>query len=201
MLYSFAKHFTLFLCRWWFKLRYEGLEHIPKGGGYLLCANHRSIFDPVFLVHIMPQKLRFMAKEELFRFPPIGALLRRVGAFPIARGKGDTAALDKAAGIIQNGGALLVFPEGTRSDDGRPLRPRSGAAVLAKRTGAFVLCCSIDFSRPKLRFRSTVTLRFHPPLTYEALGLDSDSASAVRGATRLIMDTIISGLHNLPELP
>ncbi|MCL2069336.1 MAG: 1-acyl-sn-glycerol-3-phosphate acyltransferase [Oscillospiraceae bacterium] len=198
MLFGFAKYATLIYCRIAFRMRYEGLENIPRGSGrgYLLCANHRSYHDPVFLCHKIPQRLGFMAKAEIFRGRFISAVLKDLGAFPVNRGKGDTAALDKAADIIRNGGVLIVFPEGTRSKDGRPLRPRSGAAVLSKRTGADLLCCSIHFDKPKLRFRSTVTLRFHPLLTYENLGLESDSPSAIRDATKRIMETITSGLYS-----
>jgi 1-acyl-sn-glycerol-3-phosphate acyltransferase len=193
MLYRFVIAITYFYVRLRFRMRYEGLENIPAGGGYILCSNHRSYHDPVFLVHKIPRNVRFMAKEELFKNRIFGGLIRRLGAFPIARGKGDTAAIDKSVGILRGGGVLLMFPEGTRSKDGKPLRPRSGVSVLAARAGADVLCCSVDYSG-KLGFRTPVTLRFHPLLTNKALGVSPDIPSTIKAATKLTMDTIISGL-------
>ena len=181
-------------------MRYEGLENIPKDGGYILCSNHRSMHDPVFLIHKEPHRVHFMAKEELFRNKLFGALIRDLGAFPVARGKGDTSAIDKSVELLREGGVLIIFPEGTRSKDGVPLRARSGVAVIAKFSGADVLCCSIDYGR-KLSFRTTVTLRYHPVLTAEMLGLkiNNDDIAAIKSAGKIVMETITSGLRNLPE--
>ena len=198
MFYRFVIAVTYLFVRIAFKMRYEGLENIPQNGGYILCSNHRSNFDPVFLVHKIPTNVRFMAKEELFKNKLFGSLLLSLGAFPIARGKGDTAAIDMSADILSNGGVLLVFPEGTRSKDGQLQRGRAGASVLAARTGANILCCSIEFKPgSKLRFRSPVTLRFHPLITNPQLGVTPDSPSTIRTGTKLIMNTISSGISYL----
>lgn len=193
MLYRFARFVTYLFVRLIFRMRYEGLDNIPQAGGFIVCSNHRSNFDPIFLCHKIPQRLRFMAKEELFRFPLAGAFLRGVGAFPIARGKGDTGAIDTAADIIRRGGALVIFPEGHRSKNGKPLRPRSGLAVIASRTGGGALPVSIDYGE-RLRLRTTVTLRFHPLITNAALGLGEASPAAIRAASKQVMDVIVSGL-------
>ena len=198
MFYRFVVAITYLFVRIAFRMRYEGLENIPINGGYILCSNHRSNFDPVFLVHKVPASIRFMAKEELFKNKLLGALIGSLGAFPIARGKGDTAAIDTAADILTNSGVLLVFPEGTRSKDGNLQRGRAGASVLAARTGADILCCSIEFKQgTKLRFRSTVTLRFHPLIKNSQLSIDVNSPSTIRTGTKIIMDKIASGISYL----
>ena len=200
MFYRLVIFVTYIFVRIAFKMRYEGLENIPEGGGYILCSNHRSNFDPVFLVHKIPTNVCFMAKEELFKNKLLGGLISSLGAFPVARGKGDTTAIDTATEILQGSGVLMVFPEGTRSKTGHLQRGRSGASVLAARTNANILCCSIDFKPgEKLHFRSLVTLRFHPMISNEALGVDPAAPSTIRVGTKLIMDTIAGGISYIGQ--
>jgi len=200
MLFAFSKCITYAFVRLFFKMRYEGLENIPQEGGYILCSNHRSFLDPILLTHKEPHRMNFMAKEELFKNKFVGWAIRDLGAFPVARGKGDTAAIETATNVLRSGEVLLIFPEGTRSKDGRPLRVRSGVAVISRLAWANVLCCSIDFGK-KLRFRTPITLRFHPVLTPSQMNLEGDSTDAIKSAARMVMDTIASGLKSLPEPP
>lgn len=181
-----------------FDLRFEGLEHIPEEGGFILAANHRSYLDPVFCAIRVKRKFNFMAKEELFNNKIFGAFIRALGAFPVARGTGDTGAITEAERRIREGGALMIFPEGTRSKDGIPLRPRSGVALIAGQTGADVVPCTID-SGKKLRFRTTVTIKYHPVMTTEQLAIDPSSPRTMRTASRAIMDEIVSGLTYYPQ--
>ena len=197
MIYRFGKYLIYLYLNLLFRMRYEGLENIPADGGYILCSNHRSFYDPVFLALKEQRRLSFMAKEELFENKALGWLITKLGAFPVARGKSDTSAIDKSAEILRRGGVLTIFPEGTRSKDGYPLRARSGVAVISKLTWANVLCCSIDYGH-KLKFRTTVTLRYHPVLTPEQMGLDCESTAAIKAGGRMVMDTIRSGLKCLP---
>ena len=98
-----------------FKFRAEGVENLPQTGGYILCSNHRSYLDPIFLGVKVKRQLAFMAKEELFRVKVLGPIIKKLGAFPIARGKGDTGAVEFAIDTVKSGKALMLFPEGTRS--------------------------------------------------------------------------------------
>lgn len=190
-LYPFGKAVTYWLVRILFRMRYEGLENIPADRGYILACNHRSNFDPIFIAHKVPQQLFYMAKAELFRFPPFGWILRSVGAFPVARGKGDTGALDGAEEIIRGGGVLGVFPEGHRSKDGIPLRPRSGVALIAAKTGAAVLPCAVCFGR-RLRLRTTVTIRYGRLIPAEDLAVDAGSPASIRARAKVVMDRILA---------
>ena len=198
MLYWLTKNLTYILVRIIFRMRYEGLEHIPKGGRYVLCSNHRTVFDPVFMCHKIPLPIRSMAKQELFSSPFFGAFIRRLGAFPIARGTGDTSTIDTAVEILESGGVLLIFPEGTRSKDNRPLRARSGVSLISGRAGAGVLPCSIDYTG-KLKFRTRITMRYHPLLTAEELNINIDSSSSMRSGAKMVMKRITEGLTPMPE--
>lgn len=191
MLYRVAKFLTYLYVRVAFKMIYEGLEYVPKDKGFILAANHRTNHDPVFIAHKMPERIRYMAKIELFRNPLVGWLLRKLGAFPVARGTGDFSAMDTAREIIRSGGVLGIFPEGTRSKDGKPQRARSGAAMLAGETGADVLPCAICFGE-KLSFRTPVTVRYGAVMSAQELGIDPANSTTVRQASRRIMESIVA---------
>ena len=133
----------------WYRLVYRGrvhgLEHIPDRGGFILCSNHLSARDPLFLsTRIRSRWLRFMAKAELFRFKPLAFVLRRLGAFPVDRGHNDLAAVRTALKILSDGHCLGVFPQGTRSRDNTPTPMHSGVAMIALRSAAPVIPVFID---------------------------------------------------------
>ena len=168
--------------------RMEGKERLTGvTGPVILCSNHLSNWDPVLLLLAQPRLIRFMAKEELFRFKPLGwALKRCFGAFPVARGKGDTGALETAEKLVKNGEVLGIFPEGTRSKSGGLQRFKSGTALIAFRTGATVVPCGID-RRSRLFHR--VTLRVGEPLTSAEMHLDGETPE-LRYATRLMRERV-----------
>jgi 1-acyl-sn-glycerol-3-phosphate acyltransferase len=120
-------------------LRSVGEENIPKTGGVIFAPNHVSNLDPPAVAcGTNKRQLAFMAKEELFQ-GPFGKLIASVGAFPVRRGETDTESVRKTIALLEEGRAVLVFPEGTRGD-GKHLGPiNRGVAMLAKRTNAAVL--------------------------------------------------------------
>ena len=109
----------------------RGREHVPTSGGVLLIANHTSYADPPIVGTACPRPVHFMAKAELFRIPVLAGLIRRTHAFPVQRGAGDRAALRRAVHLLREGKVLLIFPEGTRSPDGRLMELEIGAAFIA----------------------------------------------------------------------
>lgn len=190
MFYRFARAVAWFFFRLFYKIEFKGLENIPQGGGYILAANHRSFGDPIFIAVKIKPRVYFMAKKELFRFP-LGILLRALGAFPVSRGDGDHSAVETADNILASNKILGIFPEGTRSKSGEPLRPKSGIAVIAKDTKADILPVGISFDK-KLRFRSKVTISYGKLIKFEELELgETMQPSAIKKASRFIMDRII----------
>ncbi len=129
--------------RWIFRLRITGLENVPKEGPYIVASNHRSHLDPPVLNSIFPEPLVFLAKEELFK-PPLGWFMRHTGAVPIRRGAGDVDTLEMVLELLHKGCAVGIFPEGTRAEPGRFLRPKLGVGLLAVKSGAPVVPVLIE---------------------------------------------------------
>ncbi|MEB3304926.1 MAG: lysophospholipid acyltransferase family protein [Cyanobacteriota bacterium] len=123
--------------------RTEGRVSVPPQGGLVVVANHGSHLDPPLLSSAVGRPVAFMAKEELFRVPLLGPLIRACGAYPVARGGGDREALRTACRRLEEGWATGVFLDGTRQADGRVSRPLPGAALLAARTGRPLLPVAI----------------------------------------------------------
>lgn len=150
----------------------RNLENIPKSGSVIFAPIHVSHLDPPLIGSISTRKLRFMAKDELFRNRIFGLLIRSLGAFPVKRGTGDSAAIKQTLEWLEEGRAVIVFPEGQRGD-GVTMNPlQSGVAVLAKRSGAAVLPIGIAGSHivfprgaKKLK-RHKIVVVFGKPFTY-----------------------------------
>ncbi|MBB2943008.1 1-acyl-sn-glycerol-3-phosphate acyltransferase [Actinoplanes lutulentus] len=153
-----------------------GLEHIPAGGA-ILCPNHQTVGDQLFLGVTVPRHIAFWAKAEYFRATgPRGWLTRHavtgMGAIPVERagGRAVLSAFDAAVPILRAGGLVAVFPEGTRSPDGRLYRGRTGAVRLAAQAGVPIVPVGIlgtrearpaDILRPK---RRPISITFGPAL-------------------------------------
>jgi 1-acyl-sn-glycerol-3-phosphate acyltransferase len=121
--------------------RYEsfGRENVPRTGGVIVVSNHLNNADPPMVQRALPRPLVFMAKKELLEKPVIGPLFRAWGAFPVRRGEADLGALRAACQVVQGGEMLMMFPEGTRSRNGRLGDGHPGTAMVARRTGAPIL--------------------------------------------------------------
>lgn len=179
--------------------RVEGLANVPRSGPMLVVANHCSNLDPPFVGwavgHRTGRIIHFMAKEEMRRWPLVGWLGRNAGVFYVRRGEGDRAAQRLALDLLAQGRAIGVFPEGTRSRDGRLGEGRAGAALLAMRTGVPILPVGIAGTgrvfpgRSRWPHRSRITIRIGLPLTLpvRADGLDR---AALRSGTEQMMRAI-----------
>lgn len=170
-------------------MTFEGLENVPAGGGCILVSNHRSYLDPVFLGLRLDRLPRFMAKKELFDKPVLGGIIRKLKAFPVERGKGDGEVLEQAQEVIRDGDIFAIFPEGTRSKDGRLLKFKSGAVFIAAGTHSDVIPVAICFDG-KLRFRSRVTVRFGTPIPYEKIAITQMNASQVKHAKDVMQQRV-----------
>jgi 1-acyl-sn-glycerol-3-phosphate acyltransferase len=122
----------------------SGREHVPVSGGVLLYANHTSYADPPIVGAACGRPVNFMAKAELFRIPVLSGFISRTHAFPVARGAADQRALRRAVRLLNRGEVLLIFPEGTRSQDGRLMDFEPGAAFVALAADAAVVPIGID---------------------------------------------------------
>ena len=117
-----------------------GRENISDGPA-IICANHTHFSDPFYMAFATPCKyhLCLMAKQELFKFKPLGALLRGIGTFPVNRGSADVNAMKSALQVLKSGKKLGIFPEGTRTHTDGEVSPKAGAVRIAEKTGAPII--------------------------------------------------------------
>ena len=193
--YAFVRAIVYFPFHWLYRIRVEGIENVPMDRGFILCCNHRSNLDPFFIGVVLKQQLRFMAKIELFRIPLVNWFVRKVGAFPVNRGTGDTSAIDTAVQLVKDGQVLVIFPEGTRSLDGKLLRIKSGAMVVASKTESDVLPAVIK-CKGRVRIFKRVTLRFGEIIKNVDIGIKDGSVKDIRNANELISRTFASLLES-----
>ena len=191
-----------FLCRAMIFIftRHEitGREHIPEHGPLLVIANHISMADQYFIAINVKQRMMYMAKEELFRYKPISLVVQSFGAFPTHRNGFSRITLEKAQAVLDNNLALFMFPEGTRSRDGRLQQAYTGSALIALRNRVPILPIGITglehapkgpFWYLAHRHQLTVRIRFGQPFYLPEM-TDQPSKKQLNDMTDLIMEHI-----------
>lgn len=171
MIYELCRALFTLIFKFIFRWQVTGLENLPKSGSFILASNHISLWDPPLMATAVPQKVHYMAKEELFRFPPFGRLIKQLGAFPVRRGAADRGALKAALAILNEGKVLGIFPEGTtKHQKGELGQAKPGLALIAAKSKVPVIPVAITgtnevssnfWSLPRF------TLTFGRPLTIE----------------------------------
>ena len=174
-LYTFGR---MMLRPWailWFDLKVYGVQHVPRDGGVLVVSNHQSYLDPIILGVNVRRPFSFLAKSELFENRLFGWLIRNLNAFPVRQGEGDVGAVKETIRRLQEGHALIVYPEGTRSLSGEIETIQPGVGLIARRAGVPVVPAVIEGSYeawPKGHkvFRPhTVRAMYGPPIDLSGL--------------------------------
>jgi 1-acyl-sn-glycerol-3-phosphate acyltransferase len=171
-MYLLARGIVQPACWIWFRLSKQGRKYARVKGGLIVAANHRSFLDPFVIGASLPWRrpMCYVAKRELFEKRWQGWLLSRCGAFPIRRGESDEEAMETARLVLERGGTVCIFPEGTRIRSGSLATPKRGVGRLALQTGASVLPVAVFGServRRGWRIRPRkVKLRMGPPMTF-----------------------------------
>ncbi len=162
-----------------FRLRVLGAENILANGAIIIASNHVSLLDPPVLgLACRKRQINFMAKSELFKNSLFAAIIKNLGAFPVKRGVTDRTAVKTALERLRQGAALGIFPEGTRSLDGKLGKAEPGVMQLALKTGAAVIPVAIDGTKELVWFNpfQRVTVVFGKPIYMPGNTDDKDTA-------------------------
>ncbi|MFF0447331.1 lysophospholipid acyltransferase family protein [Streptomyces sp. NPDC004609] len=205
MFYYVLKYVVLGpLLRLLFRPRIEGLEHIPEDGAAIVAGNHLSFSDHFLMPAIIRRRITFLAKAEYFTGPGLkgrltAAFFRSAGQIPVDRSgkEAGQAAIREGLGVLGKGELLGIYPEGTRSHDGRLYKGKVGVAVMALRAGVPVIPCAMvgtfeiqppGQALPRIK---RVTVRFGEPLEFSRYaGMESEKA-VIRAITDEIMYAIL----------
>jgi 1-acyl-sn-glycerol-3-phosphate acyltransferase len=139
MFYDVVRAICWFICNLFWKIDVVGMENVPKEGGLILASNHVSYLDPIVLAITVKRKIYFITKKEAFNNFFCNTLLKNLNAFPVDRGKIDIRSLKKSLDILQEKKVLGIFPEGTRSKNGKLQELKLGIIKIAIKTGVPIL--------------------------------------------------------------
>ena len=183
-LYGFCEIIFPWIFKIWLRWEVSGRENIPEDGPVVIAANHLSLLDPPVLGAAATRKVHFMAKSELFKPAWFGALIRKLGAFPVRRGAMDRDAIKTGLTILKENKVLAVFPEGTRSKTGELGRAGGGAFMMAVKRKAKIVPAYIygtDLKRhpgwPKVRVIFGKPMEYDPDMGTGRESLDELGAS------------------------
>ncbi|MEU6487394.1 lysophospholipid acyltransferase family protein [Streptomyces sp. NPDC046887] len=206
MFYQLLKHVLLGpLLRLLFRPRTEGLEHVPGSGAAIVAGNHLSFSDHFLMPAILSRRITFLAKREYFTGSGIkgrltAAFFRSAGQIPVDRSgkEAGRAAIREGLGVLARDELLGIYPEGTRSHDGRLYKGKVGVAVMALTAGVPVVPCAMvgtfEIQPPGRRLPKIrrVTIRFGEPLDFSRYaGMEGDKA-VLRAVTDEIMYRILA---------
>ena len=188
----------------------EGRENIPDHGPVILASNHLSFIDSNIIPMVAPRKVAFIAKAEYFESAGFKGLLMKsfftaIGAVPVRRGDHRAAqeALDTSLAVIESGTAFGIYPEGTRSLDGRLYRGRVGVAWLALKSGAPIIPVGLVDTQKllplgaKLPRLHRVTIRFGTPIEAARIGFPGEAVATNARARRAVTDAVVNEIQKL----
>lgn len=199
----------------YFRWRVCNPERVPGSGSAIIASNHASFLDPPIVGCGLKRDINFLARESLFRYPGIGALLRSWNAVPVDRdgggGKGLKAILDR----LLMGGAIILFPEGTRTKDGKLQRARSGIGLIVIKSTAPVIPVrtfgTFECYHRKLKFHlpHRLVVKYGRPLDFAALRAEAKTCDKQRLKViyQEVADEIMAAIARLepctdkPEFP
>lgn len=202
MWYWFFKFIGLGPAAWfWLRLRWSGRDNIPRSGPVILAANHGSFLDPIGVSMGVPRKVVYVAKTKYYSGRSLGGrflawFLKAIGQLPIDPESATTAnpAIETARRLLDDGGVVAIFPEGTRSPDGRLYRGRTGVARLALPSRVPVIPVGIVGSREALqrlpRRSRGIHIIYGAPVDLSPWYDRADDPDAWREATDLLLTHI-----------
>jgi len=173
MFYKFCRFILKFIILLFWQIRAEGEESIINEGSMILASNHVSYLDPVVLGVIVKRPIHFIAKKEVFDVPILGFIVKALGAIPVNRKKANPVSIKKSIILLKKNHVLGIFPEGSRSLDGKQLEFNPGIIKIALKTGAPIVTVGIkgtfEIYPPKAKIpnffkRKTIYIQFGKPI-------------------------------------
>jgi 1-acyl-sn-glycerol-3-phosphate acyltransferase len=203
--YRIAWHLFRAVYATYFRRRVFGAENVPLQGGVILAANHGSFLDPPLIGSGVRRGINFLARESLFHFPGMGALLRSWGVVPVDRDGGGAKGLKNILDRLLAGGGIVLFPEGTRTRDGKLQPARSGIGLTVIKSKAPVVPVRVfgtfeaygrhvKFPRPH-----RVMVKYGKPLDFEKLRAEAKTCEKARlkGIYQQVADEIMAAIAKL----
>jgi len=190
------------IIRVFFRIHAEGLENIPKETPIMFCSNHIAAKDPVMIAAACDRQITFLGKKELFSVPLLGWLIKKLGAVKLDRSGSDVSAIRASVDVLNNGGALAIFPQGHRYPGVNPATTstKNGAALIAYRSGADVVPVCIKLKNYKYGFLRKKVLIFGKPIKNSELMFENGGSEEYKNATDIIFNRILQlgGYDALP---
>ena len=142
--YRFCRFLCHCFCTLYLRARVSGRDRVPAQGGVLLVCNHQSFMDPILAAMALPRESAYMARDSLFRQPLFARFIASLNAYPVRRSEADLSAIKETLRRLRRGEVVVIFPEGTRTPDGRigPMLP--GLAAIAKKAQVPLVPTLID---------------------------------------------------------
>jgi 1-acyl-sn-glycerol-3-phosphate acyltransferase len=195
IVYDMSWYLARFLGRISFRTQFYGDEHVPREGPVLICANHQSFLDPVLIGMASPRRLHYLARESLFKFAPFRWLIQCYNAIPIQREGLGIGGLKETLKRLKSGEAVLIFPEGTRTQDGQVQSLKPGFCSVARRAEVTLVPAGIDGAfdawprNRRFPMFSRITVQFGRPFRPSDYAQMSDD-DLVAGLRQRIVDCL-----------
>jgi 1-acyl-sn-glycerol-3-phosphate acyltransferase len=191
----------------YFRARFIGAEHVPKAGGVILAANHASYLDPPVVGSGLDRDINYLARQSLFRFPLIGRLLVSWNSVPVDRDGGGARGLKNILERLLGGAGIILFPEGTRSRDGKLQPAQAGIGLVVAKSDAPVVPVHVFGSHvawgrnQKIPLPKRITVRYGEPMRFEKLRAEARECSKERlkAIYQQIADEIMAAIAALEE--
>lgn len=189
MIYSLVKYLFKIFFLFVFRIKTVGKEKVVKDKGVIFACNHKSNWDALVVLATCPRRLAFMGKAELFKFKPFAYVLKKIGAFPVNRGKGDISAIKTSLRILNEENAFIMFPEGKRVKKYERDQVKPGIAMISTRAKVPVIPVTISGT---YRWMNKIVITYDDPIYFDEYYDEKLSVEKLQELSVSVMDNIYS---------
>ncbi|CAH2213720.1 lysophospholipid acyltransferase family protein [Tepidibacter aestuarii] len=195
-LYEICKGIFIPIISIFYKVEVIGKEHVPMDEPLIFASNHKNNLDPMLIGSLMPRKVSYMAKKELFKIKIVGYFLKNINVFPVDRSKTDISTIKTALKILKSNGALGIFPEGTRMKQEGLGKAKAGTSMLAIRGKAKVCPVSIIAT---YKLFSKITIYIDEPISFDSYYGQKLNSKDYEGLSQQVLDIIGENIKKYTE--